>query len=106
MSYNINQKEFPTYDEFYTWYKLEQPGASSIWDYFADRVRTVMPEVGQEYEGLRASADEWVKGTLNFIAIDGYSCRAIRPITTPTRDEVIAKCRALGLTEEELEVLK
>jgi len=103
----MNQKEFPTYDEFYTWYKMEQPGASSILDYFADRVRTVMPEVGKLYE-VGMQSDEWeVDMLLGFkmAKCPSITYNYIRPIITPTRDEVIKKAKALGLTDAEIEVL-
>jgi hypothetical protein len=99
------QKEFPTYEEFHEWSYANKATIDEVYNYFADRVRTVMPEVGKEYEATTVDGRTW-RGKLYYFVIDGIRCKSIRPITIPTRDEVLAKCKALGLTDEELEVLK
>ena len=102
--------EFPTENEFSDFMKLHYKFfvgyEQYIYNYFRNRVRTIesMPEVGKEYEGLRASADEWVKGKLNFLNIGGTVCRAIRPIQPPTRESIIEKARQV-LSEEEINIL-
>jgi hypothetical protein len=97
-------KPFPSLQEFLNWVNWENTSTIDIYNYFSQFRYEKMPEVGKEYEGLRASADEWVKGALNFLPIDGYSCRAIRPIQAPTREEVIEKVRQV-LSEEEIAIL-
>jgi len=101
------RKRFPTLQEFREWTYANEVGTAEIYEYFSNTNRVEMPEVGQEYE-FSSDGVSWVK-----LKFWGFSCANqvgnfthIRPITTPTRDEVIAKAKALGLTEEELEVLK
>ena len=146
----MNTKEFPTHAEFVHWYKTESVTIVSLYNYFKDRVRTVMPEVGKEYAGVTRAGSN-VKGRLDFVCIEGWHCVDIRHITTPTRDnipttmpnadqlktfsewlydnyglviadrliheyvkyhittptrdEVLEKCRKLGLTDAEIETL-
>jgi hypothetical protein len=64
----------------------------------------VFPEVGWEYE-FSDDGENWHKDTLDGFDTDAEIYIHIRPIATPTRDEVIAKAKELGLTEAELEVL-
>jgi hypothetical protein len=108
-----NAEPFPTREEFEKWWMQAELGESvieSMYDYFAQfKTRTieVMPEVGREYEATTVDG-RTISGELMgfFIGSDEAEyCKSIRPITTPTRDEVIAKCKALGLSDSEIEVL-
>ncbi len=102
-----NQKEFPTLEEFSKWYYEDTTSAADIYNYFKDRVRTVMPEVGKEYEATTV-VGRTIKGELLgfFVGFnEAEYCKSIRPIPAPTRDEVLAKAKKLGLTDEEIEVL-
>ena len=103
------QKEFPTYEEFTKWLQISGFGgrnahvATEMHNYFRDRVRTVMPEVGQEYEGIGLATGVLWRGKLDHFVIAGIKCKSIR--LTPTRDDVIKKAKALGLSDAEIEVL-
>jgi hypothetical protein len=101
------RKRFPTLQEFREWSYANEVGTAEIYEYFSNTNRVEMPEVGQEYEFSNDGAD-WSIGVLSKFWVEGYVgyFTHIRPITTPTRDEVLQKCKALGLTDEELEVLK
>jgi hypothetical protein len=99
------RKRFPTLQEFREWSYANEVGTAEIYEYFSNTNRVEMPEVGKEYEATTVDGRTW-RGKLYYFVIDGIRCKSIRPITTPTRDEVLAKAKALGLTEEELEVLK
>jgi hypothetical protein len=101
------RKRFPTLQEFREWTYANEVGTAEIYEYFSNTNRVEMPESGQYYE-FSSDGVSWVK-----LKFWGFSCANqvgnfthIRPIATPTRDEVLAKAKALGLTEEELEVLK
>ncbi len=100
-------EEFPTLDEFKKWYNQLGITAVDIYSYFA-RLKTrtieVMPEVGWEYE-FSDDGENWHKDILDGFDTDAEIYIYIRLIETPTRDEVIAKAKELGLTETELEVL-
>jgi hypothetical protein len=101
-------EEFPTQQDFIDWYKIEGANMIGIYEYFSQfKTRTieVMPEVGKEYEGKSTFNGEWFKGKLIGFNIEHSVCDTIRPIATPTRDEVIKRAKELGLTEAELEVL-
>jgi hypothetical protein len=105
------RKRFPTLQEFREWTYANEVGTAEIYEYFSNTNRVEMPEVGQEYEFGSHDGTEIHRGILNHFtyrtARGGFnSADFIRPITTPTRDEVLQKCKALGLTDEELEVLK
>jgi hypothetical protein len=100
-------EEFPTQQDFIDWYKIGGANMIGIYEYFSQfKTRTieVMPEVGWEYE-FSDDGENWHKDTLDGFDTDAEIYIYIRPIQTPTRDEVIAKAKELGLTEAELEVL-
>jgi hypothetical protein len=105
-----NAEPFPTREEFEKWWDYAKPGEiirKNIYSYFAQfKTRTieVMPEVEKEYE-FSSDGKEWNKEIL--ICFEGYYgyYKHIRPIATPTRDEVLKKAKELGLTEAEIEVL-
>jgi hypothetical protein len=102
-------EEFPTLEEFEEWYSNVIIEISDIYDYFkAFKTRTieVMPEVGKEYEGKSTFNGEWFKGKLIGFNIGHSVCDTIRPISTPTRDEVIKRAKELGLSDAEIETLK
>jgi hypothetical protein len=103
-----NAEPFPTFEEYEKWWDCAKPREiirKNIYSYFAKfKTIEVMPEVGREYEGVKNSNGEVIRGQLDLV-IDGYPCRFIRPIATPTREYVIAKAKELGLSEAELEVL-
>jgi hypothetical protein len=100
------RKRFPTLQEFREWGGKKLRNWAEIYEYFSNTNRVEMPESGQYYE-FSSDGVSWVK-----LKFWGFSCANqvgnfthIRPITIPTRDEVIAKCKALGLTDEEIEAL-
>jgi hypothetical protein len=100
-------QEFPTLQEFEEWYSHGGNGAFDIYDYFAQfKTRTieVMPEVGKEYE-LSTNGKDWEIIPLSAFYVSGGYYYHIRPIATPTRDEVIKRAKELGLTDSEIEVL-
>jgi hypothetical protein len=106
------RKRFPTLQEFREWTYANEVGTAEIYEYFSNTNRVEMPEVGKLYE-FSLDGENWHKNKLWFFVTpniatpdDGTGYLHIRPITTPTRDEVLAKCKALGLTDAELEVLK
>jgi hypothetical protein len=100
------RKRFPTLQEFREWSYANEVGTAEIYEYFSNTNRVEMPEVGQEYE-FSHNGIIWFKDKLvHYETRNCVNATHIRPITTPTRDEVIAKCKALGLTDAELEVLK
>jgi hypothetical protein len=100
------RKRFPTLQEFREWTYANEVGTAEIYEYFSNTNRMEMPEVGQEYEFSNDGAD-WSIGMLRGFWAEGYVgyFTLIRPITTPNRDEVIAKAKALGLTDAEIEAL-
>jgi len=102
-------EEFPTQQDFIDWYKIEGANMIGIYEYFSQfKTRTieVMPEVGKEYEGKSTFNGEWFKGKLIGFNIGHSVCDTIRPISTPTRDEVIKRAKELGLSDAEIETLK
>jgi len=102
------RKRFPTLQEFREWSYANEVGTAEIYKYFSNTNRVEMPEVGQEYE-FSIRRDEWETDMLLGFKIakwPGVTYKSIRPIQPSTRDEVLAKCRALGLTDAELEALK
>ena len=124
------RKRFPTLQEFREWSYANEVGTAEIYEYFSNTNRVEMPEAGQEYEftvdifgeikthigvlnyfeftktiSIERGVDKKGKQFRDITTLTGKAI-SIRPITTPTRDEVLAKCKALGLTDAELEVLK
>jgi hypothetical protein len=98
-------EEFPTQQDFIDWYKVEGANMIGIYNYFkAFKTIEVMPEVGREYE-FSDDGKEWDKDKLLRFESEHEFYKSIRPISTPTRDEVIKRAKELGLTEAELEVL-
>lgn len=109
-----NKKPFPSLEEFKEWYMRTETGGdewawcAKIMDYFAQFCyeKVVFPKVGQEYEGNPFGTNKLVRGKLgSFRLSDGmrnWYCDTIRPVSRPTREEVVAKH---GLTDEELAVL-
>ena len=98
-------EEFPTQQDFIDWYKVKGANMIGIYNYFkAFKTIEVMPEVGREYEFKNGNF--WCRKVFDgFMSTDEWICKVIRPITTPTRDEVIKRAKELGLTQAELEVL-
>lgn len=102
------RQPFPTLEEFME-FGLDGKSLGETYSYFAQfktRPIEVMPEVGERYEGRDKHTRHWIEGKLGFFTINGNLCSEIRPIQTPTRNEVIAKAKELGLTDSEIEVLK
>ena len=108
------RKRFPTLQEFKAWsFDKGAVSGEDIYNYFSNTNRVEMPEVGQEYE-FSVDGENWFKTKLKAFMVSPVYRNSniesiashIRPITTPTRDEVLAKCKALGLTDAELEALK
>ncbi len=103
-------QEFPTLQEFQMWWMGTEIGDSpteTIYKYLAQfKTRTieVMPEVGKEYE-LSTNGKDWEIIPLSAFYVSGGYYYHIRPIATPTRDEVIKRAKELGLTDSEIEVL-
>ena len=100
-------EEFPTLEEFEEWYSNVIIEISDIYDYFkAFKTREVFPEVGKEYE-FSNDGHKWYNANHHgFISsLHSRIFDYIRPISTPTRDEVIKRAKELGLSEAELEVL-
>ena len=98
-------EKFPTLQEFAKWTGFCERNVGDIYDYFkAFKTIEVMPEVGREYEFKNGNF--WCRKVFDgFMSTDEWICKTIRPISTPNRDEVIAKAKELGLTDSELEVL-
>jgi hypothetical protein len=102
-----NAEPFPTLEEFKEWHAHSNPSRRT-YNYFAKfKTRTieVMPEVGREYE-FSDDGKEWDKDKLLRFESEHEFYTHIRPISTPTRDEVIKRAKELGLTDEEIEALK
>jgi hypothetical protein len=98
-------EKFPTLQEFAKWTGFCERNVGDIYDYFkAFKTIEVMPEVGREYE-FSSDGKEWDKDKLLRFESEHEFYKHIRPIATPTRDEVIKRAKELGLTEAELEVL-
>jgi hypothetical protein len=101
-------EEFPTLEEYEKWWDCAKPREiirKNIYSYFAKfKTREVFPEVGREYE-FSDDGKEWDKDKLLRFESEHEFYKHIRPIATPTRDEVIKRAKELGLTEAELEVL-
>jgi hypothetical protein len=103
-------KPFPTLEEFEHWWNAE-PVSDTIG--FLERIRNyfkafktieVMPEVGKEYE-FSHYGEKWFHGVFKgFVASGHREFKHIRPIQTPTREEIIEKSRRV-LTEEEIAIL-
>jgi hypothetical protein len=94
-------KPFPTFEKVVEWYvKNKKGGLCDIYKYFSQFRYEVMPEVGKLY---RFSSDgvTWVNFKLKSFNGEFF---LIRPIQTPTREEVIEKARQV-LSEEEIEIL-
>ena len=104
-----NAEPFPSLEEVSKYFKGDGVfhQITDVYNYFAKfKTRTieVMPEVGKEYEFK--NGDFWCRKVFDgFMSTDEWICKTIRPISTPNRDEVIAKAKELGLTDSELEVL-
>jgi hypothetical protein len=106
-----NAEPFPTLEEFKEWHAHSNPSRRT-YNYFAKfKTRTieVFPEVGKEYEiPIKNGAYKAIFNGFEILTNNGNFSEIvthIRPIATPTRDEVIAKAKELGLTQAELEVL-
>jgi hypothetical protein len=101
-----NAEPFPTLEEFKEWHAHSNPSRRT-YNYFAKfKTRTieVMPELGKMYE-FSDDGNQWDRDKLVRFESEYEFYTHIRPIPTPTRDEVIKRAKELGLTEAELEVL-
>lgn len=102
-----DKKPFPSYEESHQ--KISDSicfqDPKGIYDYFSQfqYERTVFPKVGDMVEGT-SFGELMIRGELDGFRIanagDTFNVREIRPVTRPTREEVVAK-----LTDEELAVL-
>jgi hypothetical protein len=100
------RKRFPTLQEFREWSYANEVGTAEIYEYFSNMNRVEALVAGQEYE-FSLDGEVWFKDSFRSYESENHRHMThIRPITTPTRDEVLAKAKALGLTDAELEVLK
>jgi hypothetical protein len=101
-----NNKPFPTLEEFREWSQQNHAFLTNdlIYNYFKDRVRTVMvmPEVGKEYEFHDGIT--WVRYKLNSFNAGHGGYYHIRPIQPPSRESIIEKARQV-LGEDEINIL-
>jgi hypothetical protein len=104
-------KPFPSFDEYYDWRKEQCAYLHSdkYYDYFSQFRYEKMPEVGKEYEGTNMDG-EIIRGELadfKLLNKDGKIIgwtETLRPIQTPTREEIIEKARQV-LSEDEINIL-
>jgi hypothetical protein len=102
-------KPFPSLEEFLNWVNWKNTSTIDIHDYFSQFRYEKMPEVGKEYEGTNMDG-EIIRGELadfKLLNKDGKIIgwtETLRPIQTPTREEVIEKARQV-LSEDEIAIL-
>lgn len=82
---------FPTLEEFSEWYYYENRTNKEIYDYFSQfQYETkVFPKVGEVYELYDEEDDEWYYDELVSFCGKSYVGSYIRPISTPTREDIL-----------------
>jgi hypothetical protein len=93
-------KPFPTLEEFRTWLCFKYRRYNAIYEYFSQFRYEKMPEVGKAYE-FSHDGVTWVNFKLKSFNGEFF---LIRPIQTPSREEVIEKARQV-LSEDEIAIL-
>jgi hypothetical protein len=95
---DADKNPFPSLDEFREWYLNRARYFTDIYKYFSQfqYEKTVFPKVGDMVEGESIHSGTTEKGEIDCTVIKGRSgnhfyIKNIRPVTTPTREEVIAQ---------------